>query len=377
MVDDKGDEEVRRRSWGWFLAAIAAAVVVALGLAACGDDDEGAETGETAGGAGAEVSLNLGYVTTAEHPYGIALDQFVANVGEASDGAIEIKTIPTYAGGADVQLLQDVRDGAVPMASVSSAVWSGQGVTSFDALQALGLVNRYDLEKEVIDGPIGQEMLAAVDQVGLKGLAIHEGGLRVPLGAKEPLTGPASFKGKAIRTPEAPVLETGMRALGADPTPLPLGDVYAGLREGTVDGMEANLGLIQTQKFYEVAKFITPNLRLWPFPTVLVMNQSAFDGLSAEHQKILTDEAAKLPGISLDIFTAPSELPQTLCDEGITFVIASDQDLAQFGKASQAAIAELSKDEATKGFIDQIAAIKEGLPAPPAPAPLPEGCVQQ
>ena len=83
LVDDKGDEEVRRRSWGWCLAAVAAAVVVALGLAACGDDDDGAETGDTAGGAGAEVSLNLGYVTTAEHPYGIALDQFVTNWSSA------------------------------------------------------------------------------------------------------------------------------------------------------------------------------------------------------------------------------------------------------------------------------------------------------
>lgn len=369
---------MRRRSWGWRLAAVATGLALALGLAACGDDDdEGGAASDTAGASAAEVSLNLGYVTTAQHPYGLALDQFVKNVSTASAGAIELKTIPTYAGGSDVQLLQDVRDGAVPMASVSSAVWAGQGVNSFDALQALGLINRYDLEAEVIGGTIGQEMLAGVESVGLKGLAIHEGGLRVPFGATEPLTGPASFKGKAIRTPEAPVLETGIRALGADPTPLPLGDVYAALREGTVDGMEANLGLIQTQKFYEVGKFITPNVRLWPFPTVLVMNQAAFDELSADQQQVLTDEAAKLPGISLEIFTQPSDLPQTLCDEGATFVIASDQELAAFGKASTAAIAELSKDATTKGFIDQIQAVKDGLPPPPAPPALPQGCVQQ
>ena len=369
---------MRRRSWGWRLAAVVATAAMAFGLAACGDDDDDAgATGETSGGAGAEVSLNLGYVTTAEHPYGIALDQFVANVREASGGAIAIETIPTYAGGSDVQLLQDVRDGAVPMASVSSAVWAGQGVTSFDALQALGLMTRYDLEREVLEGPIAEEMLAATEEVGLKGLAIHEGGLRVPLGAKQALTGPAAFEGKAIRTPEAPVLETGMRALGADPTPLPLGDVYAGLREGTVDGMEANLGLIQTQKFYEVAQFITPNLPLWPFPTVLAMNQSAFDGLSAEHQQIITEEAAKLPGISLDIFSTPSELPQTLCDEGIKFALADEQELAAFGRASDAAVAELSKDEATKGFIEQIQQIKDGLGEPTAPPPLPEGCTVQ
>lgn len=371
---------MRRRSWVWRLAAVVAALALALGLAACGDDDdEAADTADTAGGE-AEVTLNLGYVTTPEHPYGIAIDQYVKNVSSASGGAIALTTIPTYAGGSDVQLLQDVRDGAVEMASVSAAVFPGQGVTSFQALQALGLIDRYDLEAEVIGGPIGTEMLTGTDAIGVKGLAIHEGGLRVPIGAKAPLTGAASWNGKSIRTPESSVLETGIRALGADPNPLPLGDVYGALREGTVDGMEANLGLIVTQKFYEVAGFITANERLWPFPTVLAINQEAFDGLSADQQQILVDEAAKLPGISINIFVdppQPSTFPQTVCDNGMKFVIANDAALADFAAASKKAIAELSQDAATKGFIDQIQAIKDGLPPPPPPPPLPTGCVQQ
>ena len=316
-------------------------------------------------------------MTTPEHPYGIALDQYVKNVSSASGGALTLTTIPTYSGGSDVQLLQDVSDGAVEMASVSAAVWPGQGVTSFQALQALGLITRYDLEGQVIGGPIGAEMLKGTDAIGVKGLAIHEGGFRVPVGAKAALTDAASWNGKSIRVPESSVLETGISSLGADPNPLPLGDVYSALREGTVDGMEANLGLIVTQKFYEVAGFITPNERLWPFPTVLVINQAAYDGLSADQQKILVDEAAKLPALSLEIFNAPSDFPKTVCDNGMKFVIASDAALADFAKASTAAIAELSKDAATKGFIDQIQTIKDGLPPPAAPPPLPAGCVAQ
>jgi TRAP-type C4-dicarboxylate transport system substrate-binding protein len=369
---------VKKRSWGWRLVAIVAALALALGLAACGDDDD--EAADTAGEAAAEVTLNLGYVTTPEHPYGIALDQYVENVSSASGGAISLTTIPVYQGGSDVQLLQDVRDGAVEMASVSAAVWPGQGVNSFQALQALGLIDRYDLEAEVIGGPIGAEMLTGADAIGVKGLAIHEGGLRVPIGAKAPLTNAASWQGKSIRTPESSVLETGIRSLGADPNPLPLGDVYSALREGTVDGMEANLGLVVTQKFYEVAGFITANERLWPFPTVLAINQDAYDGLTPDQQQILVDEAAKLPGISINIFVdppQPSTFPQTVCDNGMKFVIANDAALADFAAASKTAIAELSKDAATKGFIGQIQAIKDGLPPAPPPPPLPEGCVQQ
>lgn len=359
-----------RRSWGWRAVAVIAAVALALGLTACGDDDD--QAGDTGGDAG-QISLRLGYVTTPEHPYGQAIDYFVKEVDTASGGAIKIETLPNYPGG-DVPLLQDVRGGTVEMASVSSAVWDTQGVRSFEPLQALGLITRYDLERQVITGPIAQEMLASTDAVGLKGLAIHEGGLRKPVGASQPLASPADFRGKTIRTPESSVLETGIRALGADPTSIPVTDIFAALRDGTVDGMEANLGLVQTLKLYEVAKFITANVNLWPFPTVLVINQRSFDGLSADQQKILTDTAAKVPGFSLDILTAPSELPQTLCDEGIKFAIASDAGLAAFATVSTAAIAELSKDSGVKAGIDQIQALKDAIGPPPAAAPLPAGC---
>ncbi len=369
---------MRRRSWVWRLAAAAAAAALALGLAACGDDDDSSDTsGDTSGGGAAEITLRLGYVTAPEHPYGIAVDQFVKEVAAASDGAIAIETLPNYQGG-DVPLLQDVRGGAVEIASVSSAVFGTQGVTDFDALQALRLITRYDLEREVIAGPIGAQMLEGVSKIGLKGLAIHEGGLRKPLGAKKQLASAQDFRGLKIRTPESPVLEAGIRALGADPTAIPFPDTYAALRDGTVDGMEANLGLIQTVKYYEVADFLTNNVNLWPFPTVLVMNQDAFDNLSADQQKIITDVAATIPGFSIDFFEQPSDLVQTLCDEGLKFVVASDADISSFDRAGETVQQQLSQDDPTTGdYIQQIKQIKEGLWAPPAPPPLPEGCAVQ
>ena len=127
-------------------------------------------------------------------------------------------------------------------------------------------------------------------------------------------------------------------------------------------------------KLYEVADYITMNVNLWPFPTVLVMNQSQFDALSADQQAIITETAAGIPGFSIDILVQPSDLPQTLCDEGIKFAIANDQQLASFQQASEATITELSKDATTKGYIDQIVALRDGLGAPPDAAPLPEGC---
>jgi tripartite ATP-independent transporter DctP family solute receptor len=375
----KGDATVRdaRRTWAWRLLVLLGAAALALGAAACGDSDDSGGGTTGGGGGSAEVTLRVGYVTPAAHPYGQAIDFFAKRVGELSGGRLEIKTLPVYAGGNDLQLLDDVQAGSVDMGSVSAAVWGNKGVTSFEALQMPFLITRYDLESQVITGEIGESMLASPDgpsKIGLKGLAIHEGGLRKPLGAKTEIVSLADWKGKKIRSVESPVLVAGIRALGADATPLPIGDVYNALRSGTVDGMEANLGLVQTFKYYEVADYMTLNVNLWPFPTVLVVNQEKFDSLTAEQQQWITDAAKEVPQFSLGIFTDPANnLIPTLCDEGLKFAAATPQQLTQLTEATKPVYDEFANGS-TGEYVQQIQALKDALPAPPAPAPLPEGC---
>ena len=85
----------------------------------------------------------------------------------------------------------------------------------------------------------------ASDQAGdITVLAIHEGGMRKPIGAKKPLNSLAAFKGAKIRASQSKVMATGLRSLGAEADPIPLPEVYQALQNGTVDGMEANLGLV-------------------------------------------------------------------------------------------------------------------------------------
>lgn len=360
-----------RRQGLWRSGALVAGVALSLGvLAACGDDDDDSgDSGTNGGEAAAEVTLRLGYVTTEQHPYGQAVDQFVSQVSEKTDGRVQIETIPTYQGG-DVPLLEDVRGGVVEMASVSTAIWDTQGVKAFDALQAPFLITNYQLEREVIESDIGDEMLDAVGEIDLVGLAIHEGGLRQPLGAESPLTTPADFEGLKIRSVESDVLATGLQALGADPTPIPLPDVYNALRDGTVDGMEANLGLIQGQQYYEVANFVTGNVTFWPFPTALVMNQDAFDQLSDEDQQAITEAGDELSEFVFGtIFGADSGLADTLCEEGLRFAEATDADRMELESAGQTAIEQLSEDEQTADFIERIQTIKDdqGLTESPAP----------
>ena len=102
LVRTRQGANVQKRSWGWRLVAIAAGVALALGLVACGGDDDTAADTATAGGGG--TTLNLAYVTTAAHPYGIAVEGFAKEVN--ADGQVTIKTQASYPQ-AESQLLAD------------------------------------------------------------------------------------------------------------------------------------------------------------------------------------------------------------------------------------------------------------------------------
>jgi tripartite ATP-independent transporter DctP family solute receptor len=349
---------------------VVAAVALALGLSACGGGGNGG-----GGGGGGTVALRLSYVTPAAHPYGQAVDFFIQKVKELSGGTVDITGQPSYPQG-DISLLNAVKGGSLDMGSVSTAVWGTVGVHSFDALQMPFLLTSYPLEGQVIGGDIGKEMLQGATDYGVVGLAIHEGGLRKPLGVSKKLAALADFQGLRMRSVESPLLAAGLRALGANPITLPVGEIYQAMQNHTVDGMEANLGLIQTYKLYEVAKYVTANVNLWPFPTVLIMNKAKFDGLSADQQKAITDAAALVPAFSIEIFTKPAtDLVKTLCDEGLKFAVAQPADVAAMAAATKPVVDRFSAQSAdTKRFVAAIEALKANQAPAPAPAPLPAGC---
>ncbi len=363
------------RSWAVRALTGVAVLGLGLGLAACGDDNKDAAA--DTGAASAATTLSFGYVTTAQHPYGLALQAFADKIAADSGGALAINLLPTYGGGNDLVLLDDIAGGTVDGGTVSSAVWDGKDVPDFEALQMPFLITNYAVESAVLNSPIAADMLKGTAKLGITGLAIHEGGLRKPAAKETCIKSPADFKDIKMRSVESPVLVDSLSALGANPTPLPLSDVYLALKQGTVDALEANLGLIFTQKFYEVAKCITGNVNLWPFPTVLNMNTAKWESLSAEQQGWITDAAATIDDESITILTNPaSTLVADLCAAGTKFGTAGKDDLAALRTAVDSVYAKYTASEPTGGFVAAIEKIKAETPLPPAPKPYPAGCAE-
>ena len=346
--------------WGSAIGAVPAPVAVS-----------GADTNH------AEKTIKVGYVTSPTHPYGKALQRFADRVDKYSSGRLRIELVPTYAGGDDIQLLNDMRDGtkgSITAGSVSAAVWELEGVDSFEALQMPFLVNNYALESAVLSSPIATQMLKGTKAIELTGIAIHEGGIRKPASASSCLLSPSDFAGVKVRSVESPLLTTSLFALGAKPVLLPLSDVYLGLTQKVVHAIEANLGLVYTQKLYEVLTCMSGNVNLWPFPTVLAMNTRAWNRLTDNQEKWIRAAAKDLSSDSLAILTDPaSTLVGDLCTAGLKFGVASPAQIAALRAAVQPVYDEYERKQPTGSLIKQIEALKASIP-PPAPKPFPAGC---
>lgn len=143
-----------------------------------------------------------------------------------------------------------------------------------------------------LDGEVGRSLLDELDAVGLKGLAFWENGWRQITTNNKIIVTPADLKGLKIRTTGAPVHIKAFELLGANPVPMPLGELYTALEMGTVDAQDHPLGVFMSAKLYEVRNTATL-IRHAYSPLIVAMNKGKVDALTPDAQKILLDAAAE------------------------------------------------------------------------------------
>ena len=120
------------------------------------------------------------------------------------------------------------------------------------------LIRDPEHQQKVFNGPIGAEMYKAVaEKMDVQILGIgYLGSRQVNLREVRAVKTPADLKGVKLRMPGSKEWLFLGEALGATPTPLAFGEVYLGLKTGTIDGQDNPLPSVRAAKFYEVTKQI-------------------------------------------------------------------------------------------------------------------------
>jgi tripartite ATP-independent transporter DctP family solute receptor len=117
----------------------------------------------------------------------------------------------------------------------------------------------------VMDGPLGAYLRAEMDAHGIHGFPVgsFDNGMRQISIIPHPVVVPGDLIGIRMRTPAAPLIADTFRAFGAEPVTVNSADIYAALKNGTVDAQENPLALIELFKLYEVARYISVTDHIW------------------------------------------------------------------------------------------------------------------
>jgi tripartite ATP-independent transporter DctP family solute receptor len=235
------------------------------------------------------VLLRLAELHPADHPTAKADYEFARLVSERSAGRIRVAVYTDSVLGQEVEVLEQLKFGAIDIARVSLAAVS----TYAPALEALQLPYLYRDEDHmwaVLKGPVGKELLASVSEAGFVGLGWFEAGARSFYDSKRPLRSPADIAGLRIRVQEGGVMDDFVAALGASPVALAFGESYAAILRGSVDGAENNITTYYTSRHYQIAPFyaLTEHVRI---PEIVVGSASSFAELDPADRALIAKAA--------------------------------------------------------------------------------------
>jgi tripartite ATP-independent transporter DctP family solute receptor len=242
-----------------------------------------------AAGASAQTTMKISISIAQNSHQGIAIDTFSKEVEKRTAGRYKVQTFYSGSLGGERESIEAVQLGTQELA-FSSTGPVPNFVPEAKILDIPFLFRDKAHARAVLDGPIGQEMLAKFESKGFKALAWGENGIRHMTNSKRSVNAPEDLKGLKMRTMENPVHVAAYKGLGIVTTPMAFPEVFTALQQGTVDGQENPLSVIMASKFDQVQKHLTLTGHVYS-PGIFLMSKPVFDKLSAADKQAFLDAA--------------------------------------------------------------------------------------
>ncbi len=302
----------------------------------------------------AQTTMKISISTAQNSHQGVGIDTFAREVEKRTAGRYKVQTFYNGALGGERESIEAVQLGTQEL-TFSSTGPVPNFVPETKILDVPFLFRDKAHARAVLDGPIGQEMLAKFDAKGFKALAWAENGFRHMTNSKRDIKAPEDLKGLKMRTMENPVHIAAYKGFGIITTPMAFPEVFTALQQGTVDGQENPLSVIIASKFDQVQKHLSLTGHVYS-PAIFLMSKAAFDKLSAADKQAFLDAAKE--GTKANRARVDEDDAKGVADlraKGVTVI--DNVDKAKFVSALAPVNAQFEKDF-TKAALDKIRAVQ-------------------
>ncbi|MDB5897993.1 MAG: dicarboxylate transporter, DctP subunit [Ramlibacter sp.] len=256
-----------------FRAAVFGAIVLAS-LAAAAQDVQ-------------ERLIKFGHLNNADHPVSMGVKRFAELLATRSGGKLKLQEFPASQLGNEMQQQSALQGGVQEMTAPATTSLAGI-VKEFGLVDFPFSVGSFAQADALLDGPLGQALLARLPEKGLVGLGYWDLGFRNVTNSKRPIRRPEDLEGLKIRVIPNPVFLETFKAFKANPVPMPFAELYGALESGAVDGQENPYSVILSNKINEVNKYVSATNHVYAANIVLV-SKRFWDRLPPAEQRMMQE----------------------------------------------------------------------------------------
>ncbi|WP_299649084.1 TRAP transporter substrate-binding protein [uncultured Jannaschia sp.] len=291
------------------------------------------------------------------HPEGyptvVAVERMGEMVEERTDGRICIEVFHSAQLGEEKDTIEQTQFGVIDLNRVSMGPFNNI-VEETQVVSLPYIFRSVEHMHNVMDGPIGDEILAAFEAHDLVGLAFYDGGSRSFYNSEKPIQSMEDLQGMKFRVMQSDIFVDMVSALGANATPMPYGEVYSSIQTGVIDGAENNWPSYDSSGHFEVAQYYTLDEHLI-VPEVLVMAKSSWDSLSPEDQEIVRQAAKDSVPVMRELWAErEAESEQKVRDAGVEII--KDIDKTPFIEAMVPVYEKYVTSDKLKDLVERVQA---------------------
>jgi len=233
--------------------------------------------------------------------------------------------------GREAEAIDMARFGAIDM----TRVYSGALNNAFPLTTALCLPYAFDSVahmRHALDSGVAQTVLDGFGSRDLVGLAVYDSGARCFYNTRHPIVSPKDLHGLKLRVASSDMFIDLVRLLGANPTPMSLGDTFSGMETHMIDGAENNMRSFHSSRHFEAARYWSQSEHSYA-PDILLISRRSLDALRPSDRDLLIDTArASVSQMRRMWDESEGAARQQVADYGIEF---NEVDMDAFRSAAQ------------------------------------------
>ncbi|NYZ62309.1 TRAP transporter substrate-binding protein [Luteimonas deserti] len=270
-------------------------------------------------------------VHVANYPTVEAVRWIGETLARETGGRVRLRQYHSGQLGRESEAIDMARFGAIDM----TRVYAGALNNAFPLTTALCLPYAFDSVahmRHALDAGVARSVLDGFATRDLVGLAVYDSGARCFYNTRHPIVSPKDLHGLKLRVASSDMFIDLVRLLGANPTPMSLGDTFSGMETRMIDGAENNMRSFHSSRHFEAARFWSQSEHSYA-PDILLISRRSLDALRPGDRDLLIDTARASVAVMRRAWDASEGAArQAVAEHGIAF---NDVDMDAFRDAAR------------------------------------------